>query len=169
MDIKTIRDARKELASKGQILCLTEKAHAPLLFHLINIETGEPFPPEKGQSEIADYKPRNSTASLNSRKRAEPRALQTAKEPRVTATEYQPARQAQQPLGGSPALKTDGPEQVCPKHPNKKGYWDSSGWHCQLCEPSRYAPPEDAKPPIDARKQPQSAFRQPTGEELFGR
>jgi hypothetical protein len=147
MDTKTIRAARKELEFKSQIHCgRAAKVGAPYEFHLLNPETGEPFPPEHGRPAIADYKPRQSRATLTTPETADSRAVRAVRKARPSAAERQPTLGSQQPQVGTSARKMNGSEErpACPIHPKGKVYWDDSGWHCQSCEPSSYAPPADS-------------------------
>lgn len=171
MDNKTIRTARRGLESKGLIRCgRAEKAGAPFELHVVNIETGEPFAPEDGRSEIAEYKPRKSKAAVTTTLQADSRAVRAARRPRTSAAESQPAQQAQQPQSGISMRKTHGTEEdlACVIHQNRAAYFDGDGTkHCQFCEPSRYAPPEETLS-RRASKPPLRVCTQPTAEEIFG-
>jgi len=93
MDKKTIRAARKVLESKGAIRCRRARAAGGRYeFHLVNPETGKPFPPQAERPEIADYKPRK------------PKVADTAYTPvlaTVSTKGESPPRSAAAPLGAA--------------------------------------------------------------------
>lgn len=100
MDCKTIRAARRELESRGAIRCgRAAKAGAPYELHLMNPETEEPFPPEDGRPEIADYKPRRSKTARSSPQNANSRAVRAARTPALAKVRPSPA-QEESPLRG---------------------------------------------------------------------
>jgi hypothetical protein len=104
MDYKTIRAARRELESKGAIRCgRAAKAGAPYELHLVNPETEEPFPPEDGRPEIADYKPRKSKAARSSPQNANSRAVRATRTPALAKARPSPA-QEESPLSGAARL-----------------------------------------------------------------
>jgi hypothetical protein len=172
MDYKTIRAARKELESKGLILCgRAAKAGAPCEFHLLNPENGEPFPPEDGRPDVADYKPRKSKAALAAPQNADSRAARAASGAGTIVAESQPPQHIQQPQGGkfTRSKQENEAEPACPIHQNKKVYFDGDGErHCGICDPSPYAPPEETFSRL-ANASPPLPFTPPTADEIFGR
>ncbi len=172
MDNKTIRAARRELESKNIIRCSrAAKAGSPYELHLVNPETGEPFPPENGRSTVADYKPRLLKAARTAPQSADSRAVRVAGEQFGNAAESQPPQHAQRPQGGTSEQQTHESQDrtTCSKHSEEKGYWDANGWHCQRCEPSAYAPPEETRSSPAKASSPPLPFTPPTAEQIFGR
>jgi hypothetical protein len=171
MDNKTIRAARRELESKNIIRCSrAAKAGSPYELHLVNPETGKPFPPEDGRSTVADFRPRRSKTVATDPQTADSRAVRAVIKARPSAA-GQPTLRAQQPQVGTSARKMNGSEErpACPIHPKGIVYWDDSGWHCQSCEPSPYAPPEESLSRPAKASPPSIPFTPPTAEQIFGR
>jgi hypothetical protein len=170
MDAKTIRAARKELESQGQIRCgRAAKAGAPCEFCLVNPETGEPFPPEDGRHSIADYKPRKPKAAAIAPQNADCRAVRVFGEALPIAADLQSRPHAQQQhsgefAGGEQEAET---QPACPIHENKYRYFDGKGErHCGICEPSPYVPLEETGSRW-TKASPALPFMPPTAEEIF--
>lgn len=115
MDAKTLRAARKNLESAGAILCAGGKGGAAFEFRPVNPKTREPFPPEDGRPEIADYKPRRPKASLT----ASPDAA-----PKPTPAPVAPAVFEVRPMLTEPASASTAP---------RPAVIQEQTWRCPLC------------------------------------
>jgi hypothetical protein len=136
MDSKTIRAARRELESKNAIRCeRAAKAGAPYELHLVNLETGEPFPPENERPKIADYKPRKSKSSLTVPENADsPVRVRT---PTLAKVGLLPAQEESPLRGATPEdAVSHAVERVCHIHGNRNVWHRVDGSPvCGICHP----------------------------------
>jgi len=80
MDSKTYQTAREVLQKFRLVRCTRgNKAGTPYEIHLINPETGEPFPTDAGRPPVAEYKPRARQADADAPKSATRRAVRGPK------------------------------------------------------------------------------------------
>jgi hypothetical protein len=152
MDAKTLRAARKNLESAGAILCAGGKGGAAFEFRTVNPKTREPFPPENGRPEIADYKPRRTKAALTATPDAAPVPVApTVFEVRPMLTEPAPASTAPRPADVKAIQRVKPPQsaavqkdemshegqRVCYMHGNRDMWQLADGTpRCNICHPN---------------------------------
>ena len=162
MDAKTLRAARKDLESAGAIICAGGKGGAAFEFRAVNPKTKEPFPPEDGRPEIADYKPRRPKGALTASPDAAPRpapapvapavfevrpmftepapALTAPRPAEVKATTIQRVKLPQSATVQKDEVSHEG-QRVCYMHGNRDVWQLADGTpRCNICHPNPNAP-----------------------------
>jgi Bacterial regulatory proteins, gntR family len=119
----TVRNARRDLEAAGAIRCTGGKGGAVFEIRTINPRTSQPFPPEKGRPEIADWKPRRSRI-------ATPEAEPQAGPARVGTTPLPPLPvRTLAPI--APRVAQAEPEPAAPLSTPPAPLVDS--WRCRTC------------------------------------